>query len=71
MTQQERELLRLMYDMRVEESKHQTQLIEDLSEAMDVHYKRMRAAIESVRKMQGAQNQMLKAIGDLMNLQED
>jgi hypothetical protein len=60
MTKQEREIIRLMYQLRVEEGRYQTRLLESL-----------RDAIESTQKMQAAQNQMLEAIAELLKLQED
>jgi hypothetical protein len=60
MTKQEREIIRLMYELRVEEGRYQTRLLESL-----------RDAIESTQKMQAAQNRMLEAIAELLKLQDD
>lgn len=60
MTKHEREIIRLMYELRVEEGRYQTRLLESL-----------RDAIESTQKMQAAQNRMLEAIAELLKLQED
>lgn len=60
MTKHERELIRLMYQQRVEEGRNQQRLIENL-----------RDSIESVQRMQSAQDEMLKLIGELLELQQD
>jgi hypothetical protein len=60
MTKHERELIRLMYQQRVEEGRNQQRLIENL-----------RDSIESVQRMQAAQDEMLKLIGELLELQQD
>jgi hypothetical protein len=49
-----------MYQQRVEEGRNQQRLIENL-----------RDSIESVQRMQAAQDEMLKLIGELLELQQD
>jgi hypothetical protein len=66
MTEHERELIRLMYELRNEESRNQSRLITTLRDSMD----RLRDSIEHVERMQMAQNQMLKIIADLLELEK-